>query len=143
MIEKYALMAKKEKIHLSLDLEEDVIISADGDRLAQVFSNLIDNSLKFTPPGGDVKISTQVEHPIVKILVSDTGKGISKQDQTRIFERFYQVDKSRKGGEGRGVGLGLSIAKQIVMAHAGDISVESDLGKGTIFMVKMPFRQKA
>jgi len=58
MIEKYALMAKKEKIHLSLDLEEDVIISADGDRLAQVFSNLIDNSLKFTPPGEDVKIST-------------------------------------------------------------------------------------
>jgi signal transduction histidine kinase len=74
-------------------------------------------------------------------LIKDRGPGIKKQDALKIFERFYQVDKSRKGGEGRGVGLGLAITKQIVDAHSGEIWVESDGKNGSTFMVKLPLKK--
>jgi two-component system, OmpR family, sensor kinase len=117
-------------------------IVADGDRLAQVFSNLIDNAIKYNHKKGSVIITTRIEGDYSISEITDSGKGIAQADVERIFERFYQVDKSRKGSPGRGVGLGLSIAQKIVFALGGNIMVESILEKGTKFIVKLPLNMK-
>ena len=137
-------------------------ISADGDRLAQVFTNLVDNALKFTPRGGEITLSAALESDsalpdksisthraseltdsrIMRISVSDTGAGIPVESQAYIFDRFYQADPSRKGGEKHGAGLGLAIASEIVQAHGGRISVRSWLGEGTSFDVFLPLTRK-
>jgi len=126
-------------------------LSADGDRLAQVITNLVDNALKFTPRGGVVTIRTEVlDNGIISkqmdsgkqmlISVSDTGVGIPPESQTHIFERFYQVDPSRRGGWKHGAGLGLAIALEIVQMHGGRIGVRSRLDEGTTFDVFLPLR---
>jgi len=123
-------------------------ISADGDRLAQVFTNLVDNALKFTPRGGVITLSVTLESDnslpdkIMRVSVSDTGAGIPVESQAHIFDRFYQADPSRKGGEKHGAGLGLAIASEIVQAHGGRISVRSRLGEGTSFDVFLPLTGK-
>jgi signal transduction histidine kinase len=108
---------------------------------------LIENAIKYTPEKGSVSVSLKKEvnavraageHAgFVKIIVSDTGIGIDKKDQEKIFDRFYRVDKARSREQG-GSGLGLSISKWIAEAHQGDISVESELEKGSTFIVKLP-----
>ncbi len=113
-------------------------IEGDADRLMQVLSNLVDNAIKFTPKGGIVTLSSEEGADQILIHIKDTGTGIDAADQQRIFERFYQVDKARPGGAGRGVGLGLAISRQIVQAHGGDISLESRPGEGSHFVVKLP-----
>ncbi len=113
-------------------------IDADGDRLAQVFSNLIDNALKFTPPGGRVSVQVKDMGTHVQVEVADTGKGIAVDEQERIFERFYQTETSRGGGGDHGAGLGLPIARQIVIAHQGTLWVESRPGLGSRFFVQLP-----
>jgi signal transduction histidine kinase len=110
----------------------------DGDRLAQVFANLIDNAIKHTPAGGEVTLYAEPAGDKVKIWVSDTGQGIPPEELSRVFERFYQLDKSRRGGKGRGVGLGLAIAREIVHAHGGGLTVESHVGQGSKFIVQLP-----
>ena len=123
-------------------------VSADGDRLAQVFTNLVDNALKFTPQGGVITLSVTLEADsllsgkIMLVSVSDTGAGISADDLPHIFDRFYQADPARKGGEKHGAGLGLAIAHEIVQAHGGKISVRSRLGEGTSFDVFLPLMKK-
>jgi signal transduction histidine kinase len=116
-------------------------IAGDGDRLRQVFNNLVDNAIKFTPAGGKVTLSGEVEGDYLVVRVEDTGPGIPPGEISRIFERFYQVDKSRAGNKGRGTGLGLAIAREIVLAHGGQIQVESQAGESSCFMVKIPLRQ--
>jgi signal transduction histidine kinase len=114
---------------------------------------LIENGIKYTEEGGSIHITLQEEYPapvrnqsdrlegerekFVRIIVSDTGIGIAKEDQERIFNRFFRVDKARSREQG-GSGLGLSICKWIVEAHQGEIKVESELGKGSSFIVKLP-----
>jgi signal transduction histidine kinase len=137
-IEKFTLIAEKSNIKLIGDLGPDVSVLGDGDRLSQVFSNLIDNAIKFSPSNGTVKIITKKESESIIFSIKDNGMGIKKEDAIKIFERFYQADKSRKGGEGRGVGLGLAITKQIVNAHGGRICMESDGKNGSTFIVKLP-----
>jgi two-component system, OmpR family, sensor kinase len=110
----------------------------DGDRLSQVFINLLANAVQHSPPGGKVQIDAHVQGGRVWVAVSDQGDGIRPEDQKRIFERFYQVDKARPGGVGRGTGLGLSISREIVSAHGGEIRVESQPGQGTRFTVDLP-----
>jgi signal transduction histidine kinase len=110
----------------------------DGDRLSQVFTNLVDNALKHTPPGGTVKLNARDEGGWVEVSVADSGPGIPLEELSRIFERFYQLDKARKGGPGRGVGLGLAIAREIIQAHRGTISAQSRIGEGSVFMVRLP-----
>jgi two-component system phosphate regulon sensor histidine kinase PhoR len=122
-------------------------------RIRELFINLIENGIKYTEEGGSIHISLQKEYlpPVrnqtdrlekererfIKIIVSDTGIGISKEDQEKIFIRFFRVDKARSREQG-GSGLGLSICKWIVEAHQGQIKVESELGKGSSFVVKFP-----
>ncbi len=140
---KFSLQAQKSGISLVLDTPLDLsTLVADGDRLAQVFTNLVDNALRYTPPGGKVTLqagSTQTE---MEIRVADTGSGIPADVIPHIFERFYQADPSRPGGETHGAGLGLAIAHEIVAAHSGRITVRSQEGLGTTFNVFLPLANK-
>jgi len=132
--------AAEAQVSLNLRVEPVQNVIADGDRLAQVFTNLIDNAIKHTALGGVVQISAMLENGWVSVSVSDTGEGMSAEELSRIFERFYQVDKSRSGGsqKKRGVGLGLAIAQEIVAAHHGNLSASSQPGQGSVFVVKLP-----
>ena len=138
VVEKMAPLASSARVSLTMDADRGIKISGDHDRLTQVLTNLLDNAIKHTPEDGQVRVSATSEKGDAKLIVSDTGPGIPPEEATRIFERFYQVDKSRKAGGGRGSGLGLSIARQIVQAHRGTIHVESEPGFGSRFVVRLP-----
>ncbi len=113
-------------------------IMTDAENITQVFVNLIDNAIKYSKKGGKVTVSCLQHGAEVEVHIIDNGAGIPLQDQTRIFERFYQIDKSRRGGVKHGVGLGLAIANQIVKSMGGVLTVESTPGTGSDFMVKLP-----
>lgn len=136
--ERFGPRAQAAGVRLGLELEPLPEIFGDGDRLAQVLDNLLDNALKFTPSGGQIVIRTRKRGGELEIQVQDTGTGIAPEALPRIFERFYQADPSRQGGQARGAGLGLSIAREIVAAHGGTISVRSALGQGSTFLVVLP-----
>ncbi len=138
VVEKFSIQALNDRVNLVLEAVPSLVVLGDGDRLAQVITNLVDNALKFTPENGRVTIHAGLQDGNATVSISDTGIGIDPQDQPRIFERFYQVDKSRKGGSGRGVGLGLAIAAQIIAAHGGRIWLDSQPGKGTTFTLSLP-----
>jgi len=138
VVDKFRLQAEQSQVRLELELAPLPAIIGDGDRLAQVFTNLVDNGLKFTPAGGRIAVSAALVDEEVVVRVKDNGVGIAPEDQKRIFERFFQVDRSRKGGSRRGVGLGLAIAVQIAHNHAGQISVQSAPGQGSVFSVSLP-----
>ena len=118
-----------------------VQVAGDENHLRQVINNLVDNAIKFTPPGGRVlvEVAAEAEAPQALLRVSDTGSGITKQELPRIFERFYRSDKSRHRDDGRrGTGLGLAICQSIVSALQGQITVDSVAGKGSRFTVHLP-----
>jgi len=98
----------------------------------------VDNAIKYTPADGKVVLRNDVSAGWISIHVDDSGAGIPSEDLSRIFERFYQVDKARSGGRGRGVGLGLAISRQIVEAHGGRIVAQSSEGRGSRFTVQLP-----
>ncbi|MDQ7826280.1 MAG: ATP-binding protein [Candidatus Eremiobacteraeota bacterium] len=130
--------ARKSNITIKAELPGEIpLINADEDRLRQVLINLIDNAIKYSHSGGVVTVRMTTDRKEVAISVIDEGFGIPETEKDRIFERFYRVDQgiSEKSG---GRGLGLAIAKYIVEAHGGSISVESCLGKGSTFMITMP-----
>jgi len=113
-------------------------VSADRDRLAQILINLVDNAVKYTPEGGRVTVSARpAADGRVEVAVADTGVGIPPTDLPRITERFYRVDKARSRELG-GTGLGLAIVKHLVLAHAGELAIESTPGRGTTVRVALP-----
>ncbi len=112
-------------------------IDVDEARINQVFSNLVSNALRHTPPQGQVRLRANAEDGHVRLSVEDTGEGIQPEDLAHVFERFYRGDKSRYGGNGE-LGLGLAIAKAFVQAHGGKIWVESAPGMGAAFIVELP-----
>lgn len=126
-------------IAMEVSLHE-VTITADEDLLSQVWINLIHNSIKFTPEKGSIQVDLNHLANQVVFKISDTGVGISDEDQDRIFERFYKADKSRTRSK-EGSGLGLSIVKKIIDLHKGTIQVESNVGVGTSFVVCLPDKQ--
>lgn len=137
--ERFAQPAQEKGLTLKTDLPPQLpTLIGDADRLAQVITNLLDNALKHTPTGGSVTLAASAAPDAVHLHVVDTGAGIPPEDLGRIFERFYQVDKSRAHAPGGGLGLGLAITKEIVEAHRGAINVESVVGLGTRFNVRLP-----
>lgn len=146
---------KNIRIHISnheAEHEEELHILGDTLRMRELFINLIENGIKYTEAGGSILITLKKEmngsvNPLmpkekkpaafVKIIIVDTGIGIAKEDQEKIFNRFFRVDKARSREQG-GSGLGLSICKWIVEAHQGEITVESEPGKGSAFIVRLP-----
>jgi len=143
VVDKFTPLANKANVELQLNLEKDLSrIFADGDRLAEVFTNLVDNALKFTPANGRVTLLIEKAEDEIQVLVEDTGIGVDEEALQHLFDRFYQVDSSRAGGEKHGAGLGLAIVKEIVEAHGGKIAVHSQLGKGTIFAILLPRASK-
>ena len=141
--ERLSLRASEKGIQLESRLGALPRIAGDGDRLAQVVTNLIDNAIKHAPTNGLVTVSSEVTKDWVQIHVDDNGPGIPPDELSRIFERFYQVDRSRRGDESRGVGLGLAISREIVQAHGGRLSAQSAPGSGSRFTVKLPLPSTA
>ena len=130
-------LARERRIELSIAARDQVTALCDRYRIAQVMYNLIDNAIKYTQRGGHVRAELTRAGKRAVLRIMDTGIGISKEDITHIFDRFYRVDRARSRETG-GTGLGLSIAKQIVSLHRGDISVTSEPGKGSTFTVELP-----
>ncbi|MGA9906932.1 MAG: ATP-binding protein, partial [Candidatus Sulfotelmatobacter sp.] len=112
-------------------------VLADREAIHQVFSNLIDNALKYGPSGGRVVLGARAVPHAVEFFVRDFGAGIASEHLPRLFERFYRVDKARSRESG-GTGLGLAIAKHIMLAHGGSIRAESELAHGSTFLFTLP-----
>ncbi len=113
------------------------LVGIDREQIQQVILNLAHNAIKFTPAGGRITVSTEIQQDSVIISIVDTGIGISKEDLPHVFERFYKADKARSGG---GTGLGLAIARHIIQAHGGSIQVSSQEGEGSTFSFRLPLR---
>ena len=135
--ELFEVLAEQKGIRFAAGEIEEADVLGDRTRLQQLFTNLIDNAIKFTPSGGQVDISVRRDGRFARVLISDTGIGIPKEEFDHVFERFYRVDKSRARTTG-GIGLGLSICQWIAKAHHGRIDLQSELGKGTRFIVSLP-----
>ena len=135
------LRHKADNREVTMTIEgEPVQIYGNQSYITELFLNLMDNAIKYNHEGGSLKVTVGIEDGKAFAVFSDTGIGISDEHQSRIFERFYRVDKSRSKKIG-GTGLGLSIVKHIVAYHSGEISLESELEKGTTITVKLPFNE--
>lgn len=134
--------AAAKRVAISVDVEPGLLAYCDDVQVVQMIRNLADNAVKYTAEGGDVAVSARASGPGVVIAVADSGIGIPHGEVDRIFERFYRVDKARSRRLG-GTGLGLAIVKEIVKAHGGEISVETQLGRGSTFTVTLPGRPEA
>jgi two-component system OmpR family sensor kinase len=123
---------------ITLDVADDLYVLGDNKRIHQAIGNLLANARTHTPAGTAITIAAQSNESETTVSVSDAGPGLSEQDQSRIFERFFRVDPSRARHAGEGSGLGLSIVDAVMKAHGGRVSVESELGKGATFTLHFP-----
>ena len=135
VIDLYEDVAEGKHIDVTLEEGESVTIDGAPDRLRQVFANLVDNAIKYTPDGGSVHVSVSEDGKTAIVRVSDTGVGIAPDDLPRIWERLYRADRSRSE---RGLGLGLSLVKAYVEAHGGQVEATSESGRGSTFVVRLP-----
>lgn len=137
LVEEFASLAIAAHLTLQIHTHQPLYVSGDSDQLYRLFANLIDNAIQYTSPGGKVIISLNREEHYAVVRVQDTGIGIAPEEQPRIFDRFYRVshDRSRSSG---GAGLGLAIAQAIAQFHNGSIQVQSELGRGSVFTIRLP-----
>jgi signal transduction histidine kinase len=135
VVDLYEDVAAERGVAVSVEVPASVRVRADGGRLRQVLANLVDNAIKYTPAGGRVRLSAAPDGDLVAIEVADTGVGISPEDLPRIWDRLYRGDRSRAE---RGLGLGLSIVRALVIAMGGRVSVRSETGHGSVFTVHLP-----
>lgn len=130
-------LAREKELQLDLEQMDDLTVRGDRVKLRQLFLNILQNAVRYTPGGGRITVSLEKRDNTAMVSIADTGVGIAPEHLPHIFERFYRVDKARSRAEG-GTGLGLSIAKHIAEAHGGRIDVESHVGKGSTFRVSLP-----
>ena len=124
----------EKELDMTMDLDEAVYVG-DYDLMQHLWINLLTNAVKYTPKGGSITVTLKNEEKFIAVSVADTGKGIPPEDRERIFDKYYQTDKSHSK---RGLGLGLAICKRIVQLCNGSLTVESDVGVGSTFTVKLP-----
>src|SRR5699024_8404210 len=129
--------AKSKRIHLNSSVDKQIGLHADEEKLKQILLNLLMNAVSYTRSNGKVYLKITEDENYVSFMIFDSGIGIEKADLPRIFERFYRVDKARSRDTG-GTGLGLAIVKHIVEVHNGEITVDSEVDKGTTFKVYIP-----
>ena len=130
---------KNQQLNALFDPEAELPAYVDPDKIEQVLLNILSNAIKYTETGGRIDVDALRKGDFIYITVRDNGIGIAEKEMSRLFERFYRVDKARSRSMGSGTGLGLSIAKQIVEEHEGTISIESKEGKGTAVTIKLPY----
>ena len=139
-------LSNNKKINLAFfSMEESLLMDFDEDIIQQILINLLSNAIKFTPEYGSVKVIVKREKlspNLLDILVKDTGRGIPQEEQSRIFDRFYQVDSSSTRTS-EGSGIGLALVKELVRLLSGGIEVESEMGRGTIFRLQLPIQNQA
>ncbi len=138
LISRLKPLADEKNISIKYIQKEKIQIKVDSEKLQQAIINIAHNAIKYTPEGGKIKISLYSKDKYVVIEIKDNGIGIPKESLPNIFERFYRVDKARTRNTG-GTGLGLPIANQIISLHQGLIDVDSEMGKGTIFHIRIPY----
>jgi len=134
-------LAEAAGVRLIVDVDDDidgpVVKRADSDRIRQVLTNLVNNAVRVTPAGGEVRITVSGTPDQATVEVADTGPGISPEDVSHVFERFWRADRAR-GRHSGGSGLGLAVARQIVLDHGGSITAESTVGSGSVFTIRLP-----
>jgi two-component system, OmpR family, sensor histidine kinase CiaH len=135
--ESWRQVAEIRDLQFSAEIAPDISVVGDATALRKLADLLLDNALKYTPSPGYVQLCLRTQGENAVLTVRDSGPGIAESEQVKVFERFYRVDKARSREKG-GAGLGLAIAKWIVMQHRGTISVRSELGAGSTFSVALP-----
>jgi signal transduction histidine kinase len=136
-VEDLRVLAEERNQNLTADLPAGVLVSTDEGLLRQAVVNILDNAIKYTPPGGTIRVAVRDQPGVAGIEVADSGPGIPADQRDKIFDRFYRVEKDRPRDAG-GVGLGLAIAKWAVEANGGAIEVESREGRGSTFRIVLP-----
>jgi len=136
-VEAAAPAAQAAGIALELDAPASLVTLVDGQRIAQSVDNLISNAIKYTPSGGKVEVRLAVDGGRIEICVADSGIGIQAADRDRLFMRFFRARHAEEQSV-QGLGLGLGIARTIVESHGGRIDVESELGRGSVFRIRLP-----
>ena len=132
------MLASRKGVRLETESDQQsLVLHGDGELIKRMILNLLDNAVKYTPKEGKISISLLRQNGNAEIIVRDTGIGISRADQSHVFDRFYRVDKARSRSLG-GAGLGLAIVSWIVEAHSGKISVDSTPNQGSTFTVELP-----
>jgi signal transduction histidine kinase len=138
------LQAKANGLTLTVPpLESELFVAADAERFQQILLNLITNAIKFTPNGGNVSVACEEERGVVRIRVTDTGVGVRLSDMERVFEPFVQIDRHLTTATQQGVGLGLSISRELARAMRGDLTLESTEGVGSTFTLTLPIASEA
>jgi len=138
IIERFEFSKSQEVQFIRLLSSSELFVEIDTDKMTQVLDNIISNALKYSPDGGDIRFGITMSEDFIKVMISDDGMGIPQANVKRIFDRFYRADRARSRAMG-GTGLGLAIAREMIMAHGGEIWAESEEGKGTTIFFTLPF----
>jgi signal transduction histidine kinase len=138
VISEFSVGRSMTDVALHDEVDGDLFVDADAERIHQVLFNLVDNAVRFTPPGGEVTIAARRDADRVRVRVTDTGVGVGPEHLPRLFERFYRADASRSRDDGGGTGIGLAIARSIVEGHGGRITAESEPNNGATFTFDLP-----
>jgi two-component system sensor histidine kinase SenX3 len=136
-VDRSQLPAETKNIQLVVGGHADAMVYGDQDLLVTALRNLIDNAIRYSPENTKVGIGIRSKDGLVAVSVTDQGEGLSPEDQERVFERFYRVDAARSRQTG-GTGLGLSIVKHVISNHGGEVTLWSQLGKGSTFTIRLP-----
>jgi len=138
VIDRFEFSKSQEVQFIRLLSSTELFVEIDTDKMTQVLDNIISNALKYSPDGGDIRFGITMSEDFIKVMISDDGMGIPQANVKRIFDRFYRADRARSRAMG-GTGLGLAIAREMIIAHGGEIWAESEEGKGTTIFFTLPF----